>query len=143
MQVLPLPHLLPAFITAAVAAVLLALPAPARAQALVPLLPRAQMVAPAEQFLPAPGSLPDSVTRSRPTHWKEGLVAGAAAGALFGALLGHELCRNSDSAHDGCLGTTLGAAVVLAVPTAVLGALVGGSFPKGQQPDSSVGPPPR
>jgi hypothetical protein len=135
MRVLPLPTLL--------VAVLLALPAPARAQELTPLLPRVRLPVPAETPYPFSASLPDSVKRSRPTHWKQGLVAGAAAGALFGALLGHELCRNSDSAHDGCLATTLGGAAVLAVPTAVLGALIGGAFPRGQLADSSVGPQPR
>jgi hypothetical protein len=92
--------------------------------------------------LSAPGAgwaLPDSVRRYPATHWREGVLVGAAIGALFGAYLGHGLCRDSETRHGSCLPLAVGGAVVLAVPTSVVGGLVGGSLSKRSPPDSGLG----
>jgi hypothetical protein len=84
--------------------------------------------------------LPDSVRRYPATHWKEGLLVGAAVGALFGAYLGQGLCHDSETRHGrSCIPSAVSGAVVLAVPTSVVGALVGGSFFKRSPPDSALG----
>jgi peptidoglycan/LPS O-acetylase OafA/YrhL len=120
------------------AAVSSALPTTAHAQQSVQPLARLELRIPAAAAGRVPALLSDSVRRARPTHWVEGLVAGAAVGALFGAYLGNGLCQDSDTSHGSCLPSALGGAIVLAVPTAVLGGLAGGAFPKRQQPDSSA-----
>jgi hypothetical protein len=84
--------------------------------------------------------LPDSARRYSATHWKEGLLVGAAIGALLGAYLGQGLCHDSETRHGrSCIPSAVGGAVVLAVPTSVVGALVGGSFSKRSPPDSALG----
>jgi hypothetical protein len=76
------------------------------------------------------GFVPDSARRYPPTHWKRGLLVGAALGAAFGAYLGYGLCHDSDTRHGSCIPSAVGGAVVLALPTSVIGGLIGSLFPK-------------
>ncbi|HEX6616384.1 MAG TPA: hypothetical protein VF046_08775 [Gemmatimonadales bacterium] len=73
---------------------------------------------------------PDTTVRSRPTHWKRGLLIGGGLGAAGFGLLGYGLCHDLDESHSSCLGPTLGIGVVGAVIGGVTGALIGGAFPK-------------
>lgn len=76
----------------------------------------------------------DSVPREiRPTHWKEGALIGGVTVGLGVALLSHELCRSSDNGGD-CGGATIGGFLVGAVLGGFVGALVGGQFPKAEEP---------
>ncbi len=76
----------------------------------------------------------DTVPRDiRPTHWKEGaLIGGVATGAALGYLL-YALCSSSDNVN-GCGGTTVGGILLGGVIGGLAGALIGGQFPKGEEP---------
>jgi hypothetical protein len=80
---------------------------------------------------------PDTVMRQiKPTHWKEGgLVGGLLLGA-FGAWFGNEICKNDDVA-DHCIGPILGGVVGGGAAGFLLGAFVGGQFPKHVQQQSA------
>lgn len=86
---------------------------------------------------PAPHAvaIPDSARRYPPTHWKTGLIAGAAVGAFLGAGLAGGLCglRETDSP---CVGATLGGALVIGAAGGTLGALIGSLFRRAP-PDSN------
>ena len=89
-----------------------------------------------------PGSLlaeqADTVPRQiKPTHWKEGGLVGALAVGAFGVWLGNEICRNSDTA-SGCTGLALSGALGGGVLGFLIGALIGGQFPK--QPSAPAEP---
>jgi hypothetical protein len=73
----------------------------------------------------------DTVTRQiQPTHWKEGGVIGAVTVGAFGALLGSGICQLSENISHGCTGTVLGAALGGGLLGFVVGAFIGGQFPK-------------
>ena len=76
----------------------------------------------------------DTTVRSRPTHWKRGLLIGGGLGAAGFGLLGYGLCHDLDESHSSCLGPTLGAGALGAVIGGVTGALIGGAFSKRQRP---------
>ena len=81
----------------------------------------------------------DSVQRDiRPTHWKEGALVGGLVGAVGGILLGRFVC-GLDESNRSCAGYTVGGAVGGAALLAIIGALIGGQFPKG---DAGNTPPP-
>jgi hypothetical protein len=79
---------------------------------------------------PAIRDTTDTTVRSRPSHWKRGLLIGGALGAAGFGLLGYGLCHDLDESHSSCLGPTLGVGMVGAVIGGVTGALIGGAFPK-------------
>jgi uncharacterized protein YcfJ len=76
----------------------------------------------------------DTVPRDiRPTRWKEGaLIGGLATGAALGFLM-YALCSSSDNVRS-CGGMTVGGVLLGGAIGAVAGALIGGQFPKGEQP---------
>lgn len=71
----------------------------------------------------------DDGTVYRRTYWKEGLVGGAIIGVVLGGLAGSALCEQSESTSS-CGVDVLKGALILGAPAALLGALVGGLFPK-------------
>ncbi|MDQ3428012.1 MAG: hypothetical protein M3477_09305, partial [Gemmatimonadota bacterium] len=72
----------------------------------------------------------DSLRREiPPTHWKEGALLGGGALGLGFALLAAGFCGNSD-VGGGCGGAVTGGFVVGAGLGVIIGALVGGQFPK-------------
>jgi hypothetical protein len=82
---------------------------------------------------------PDTVPRQiRPTHWKEGGIVGAVALGAFGVWFGNEICQNSDAgSEEGCTArSVVGGAIIGGGLGFIIGALLGGQFPK----DSSSGP---
>jgi hypothetical protein len=76
----------------------------------------------------------DSVRRTiRPTYWKEGaLIGGVVTGAGL-AFLVNGLCRSSDTSDD-CGGALTAGFLVGGVLGGLAGALVGGQFPKAEDP---------
>jgi hypothetical protein len=74
----------------------------------------------------------DESTTHPPTHWVEGGIIGAAALGILGAALTGGLCAYSDT-NRRCTGATIGGGVMGAGVGFVLGALIGGSFPKRKQ----------
>jgi hypothetical protein len=82
--------------------------------------------APPRQLLIVP---PDTVRHIQPTHWKKGLVIGAAIGVLVGGVFGNTMCHVSD-VIESCTPLTVGGALVTGALTGTIGALIGGAFPK-------------
>jgi hypothetical protein len=81
-------------------------------------------------FRPLAGESSDTVIRQiRPTHWKEGGMVGALVLGAFGAWFGNEICRN-DEVSDSCTGLILGGVVGGGGVGFLIGALIGGQFPK-------------
>ncbi len=77
---------------------------------------------------------PDSARgRIPPTRWKEGALIGGVTAGLGLALLIDGLCRSADTAGD-CGGALTGGFLVGAVIGGVTGALIGGQFPKPEDP---------
>jgi hypothetical protein len=73
---------------------------------------------------------PDTLLRQiKPTHWKEGGLVGALLVGALGAWFGNEICRN-DEVEDDCTGLILRGGVGGGAAGFLLGALVGGQFPK-------------
>ena len=66
----------------------------------------------------------------KPTHWREGGIVGAVVFGLALASLGGGLCADSETDHD-CTGATILGAVAGGGMGFVIGALIGGLFPKG------------
>ena len=75
----------------------------------------------------------------RPTHWKEGGLVGALVVGAFGAWFGNEICRNDEVAGD-CTGLILGGVVGGGGVGFLIGALIGGQFPK-HAAEGSAGTP--
>jgi hypothetical protein len=71
-------------------------------------------------------------TNARPTNWREGGIVGAVIFGLALASLAGGLCASSDTDQD-CTGATLLGAAAGGGMGFVIGALVGGLFPKGPQ----------
>jgi hypothetical protein len=92
--------------------------------------------APTELFAAAPhGPLrqpqaPDSVQpRIRPTHWKEGALAGGVAAGIGLALWFDAFCRSADSGTD-CGGASTAGFLLGGVLGGLTGMLIGGQIPK-------------
>jgi hypothetical protein len=72
------------------------------------------------------------VKQIRPTHWKEGGIVGAVVLGAFGIWLGNEICQETEAGNDG--GCTAKAVVGGAIGGGglgfLIGALIGGQFPK-------------
>jgi hypothetical protein len=85
------------------------------------------------------GEPPDTAVRQiKPTYWKEGGLVGGVASGVFFAWLIHGLCTYYDESRNPNCGLKLvGGAVFGGGLGFVLGALVGGQFPKGRQRASS------
>jgi hypothetical protein len=77
----------------------------------------------------------DSIPRQvRPTHWKEGaLIGGLALGAAV-ALLSAVVCSAGAEAETDCSGAPIAGFAIGVLPGAIAGALVGGQFPKPEEP---------
>ena len=82
---------------------------------------------------PAAIAIPDTARRYPPSHWKSGLLAGAAVGALLGAGLAGSLCTLDETDTSSCLGTTIGGALMIATAGGSAGALIGSLFPRDPQ----------
>jgi hypothetical protein len=81
----------------------------------------------------------DTVAKQiRPTHWKEGGIVGAVALGAFGVWFGNEICQKTDAgSEEGCTArSVVGGAIVGGGLGFLIGALIGGQFPK----HSSSGP---
>ncbi len=127
-------HLRPLYV---LVAVLLYLPAPGMAQRSAPRFVTYSPMPALDPRHSAPAFRDGP--RYSPTHWKEGLAAGALIGGLFGAYLSHGLCRDFEGRYADCFAAALGGAVVLAVPTGLIGALIGGAFPKRPPQSAAAG----
>jgi hypothetical protein len=77
----------------------------------------------------------DSVPRRiRPSHWKEGaLIGGLAVGAGL-AFLVYGLCDAGSESETDCSGAPVAGFLVGAIMGSITGALIGGQFPKGEEP---------
>ncbi len=98
--------------------------------------PRIRGVAPtfdASPVRPMQAFADDAQRRIRPTHWLTGALVGGVAVGAFGGIVGRGLCTNSDVKTD-CTWPTLGSALLGAAVGFTAGALVGGLFPKAEQP---------
>ena len=76
----------------------------------------------------------DTVPRQiRPTHWVEGGIVGGLALGAFGIWLGNEICQKTDAGGEpGCTArSVVGGAIVGGGIGFLIGALIGGQFPKG------------
>ena len=69
----------------------------------------------------------------RPTYWKEGALIGGVVTGLGLAFLADGLCSSSDTSDD-CGGALTGGFLVGGVLGGLAGALVGGQFPKAEDP---------
>ena len=80
---------------------------------------------------PRPRLVPsaDTLPHIQPTHWKKGLVIGAAIGGVVGGVFSNAVCQTSD-VIDSCTGLTVGGALLMGALTGTIGALIGGAFPK-------------
>jgi hypothetical protein len=67
-----------------------------------------------------------------PTHWVEGGIIGGIALGAFGIWLGHGLCQDTDAGSEpGCTAkAVIGGGIVGGGIGFLLGALIGGQFPK-------------
>jgi hypothetical protein len=91
-------------------------------------------------FEPLAGESPDTVIRQiRPTHWKEGGLVGALVLGAFGAWFGNEICRNDEVSND-CTGLVLGGVLGGGGVGFLIGALIGGQFPKHVADESADSP---
>jgi hypothetical protein len=103
-----------------------------------PVANRLTVRAPLTSNLDAPWDLgrplaADSVPRDiPPTHWKEGAIIGGLSVGLGLAVLADGLC-SSDSGGS-CGGAAIGGFLLGGLMGGVTGALVGGQFPKEQEP---------
>ena len=79
---------------------------------------------------PVIGEPSDTVVRQiRATYWKEGGAVGGVAGGIFLAYLMYGLC-GLDGPPTSCSGLLLGGGLIGGGAGFVLGALIGGQFPK-------------
>jgi hypothetical protein len=77
------------------------------------------------------GEPPDTVVRQiKPTHWKEGGLVGALVVGVLGAWFGSEICKVAEDGDSGCAGLIVGGALGGAGTGFLIGALIGGQFPK-------------
>jgi hypothetical protein len=83
----------------------------------------------------------DTVPRQiRPTHWKEGGLVGALVLGAFGLWFGNEICRNVDDASVSCTGAMIGGGLGGGGIGFLIGALIGGQFPKHSSSEPTEGP---
>lgn len=75
----------------------------------------------------------DSVPKIRPTYWKEGAIVGGVIGGVGLGLLAARFCAVAEETDESCTGATLVGGLLGAVILGVPGALIGGSFPKGER----------
>jgi hypothetical protein len=76
----------------------------------------------------------DTVPRQiRPTHWVEGGIVGAVALGAFGIWFGNEICQKTDAGGEpGCTAkAVVGGGILGGGLGFLIGALIGGQFPKG------------
>jgi hypothetical protein len=97
--------------------------------------------APSELFAygarPTPASSRDTVFKVvEPTHWKLGLVLGAAAGGLALGYVGYGLCHDDSEIHQSCFGPAVGGAIFGAAAGGTIGGLIGGAFRKHEPADT-------
>jgi hypothetical protein len=78
----------------------------------------------------------------KPTHWKEGGIAGAVLLGAFSIWFFNELCQNTDAGADsGCSAkAVLGGVVAGGGVGFLIGALIGGQFPKHPQTTPAATP---
>ena len=83
---------------------------------------------------------PDTVPKQiRPTHWKEGGIVGAVALGAFGSWFGHEICQNVEDPNITCTGAMIGGGLGGGGIGFLIGALIGGQFPKKSSSDVEAG----
>jgi hypothetical protein len=85
---------------------------------------------PSGRALAKPWAADTNTPTSHPTHWKEGALVGGILGAIGGALLGNGICHAGDDTSSNCTAATIGVAAIGALGFGVIGALIGGAFPK-------------
>jgi hypothetical protein len=79
----------------------------------------------------------DSIPRRiRPTHWKKGALIGGLAGGAAIALLFAVVCSAGAEAETDCSGMPIAGFLTGGVLGGIAGALVGGQFPKDEEPDA-------
>jgi hypothetical protein len=71
--------------------------------------------------------------RIRPTHWKEGAVIGGLALAAGFAVLFAGVCSAGAEVDTDCSGAPVTGALVGVIPGGIIGALIGGQFPKEEE----------
>ena len=77
------------------------------------------------------GEPPDTVPRQiKPTHWRQGGLVGALLLGGVGAWFANEFCRNFDESGNGCGGFAIRGALGGGITGFLIGALIGGQFPK-------------
>jgi hypothetical protein len=77
----------------------------------------------------------DSIPRRiRPTQWKMGALIGGLAGGAAVALLSAIVCSAGAESETDCSGAPIAGFAVGVLPGAILGALIGGQFPKQEEP---------
>jgi hypothetical protein len=77
----------------------------------------------------------DSIPRRiRPTQWKKGALIGGLAGGAAVALLSAVVCSAGAESETDCSGAPIAGFAVGVLPGAILGALIGGQFPKQAEP---------
>jgi hypothetical protein len=77
----------------------------------------------------------DSIPRRiRPTQWRKGALIGGLAGGAAVALLTAVVCSAGSESETDCSGAPIAGFAVGVVPGAILGALIGGQFPKQEEP---------
>lgn len=75
----------------------------------------------------------DTIVRQiSPTHWKEGGIVGAVILGAFGIWFGNEICQETEAGNDGgCAArAVVGGAIGGGGLGFLIGALIGGQFPK-------------
>jgi hypothetical protein len=85
------------------------------------------------------GEPPDTVPRQiKPTHWREGGMVGSLLVGAFSVWFGNEICRYVEDGGNGCAGFMIRGAIAGGITGFLIGALIGGQFPK--HPSASAGP---
>lgn len=72
----------------------------------------------------------DTTVRAQPTQWKRGLIIGGVIGTVGLGGFAYLLCEELDESGDSCFGTGLAGAALGAFTGGIIGALIGGQFPK-------------
>ncbi|HET6777398.1 MAG TPA: hypothetical protein VFH26_00775 [Gemmatimonadales bacterium] len=72
----------------------------------------------------------DTTANPQPTQWKRGLIIGGVIGIVGLGGFVYLLCKELNESGDSCVGTGLGGAALGAFTGGIIGALIGGQFPK-------------